>query len=92
MSICESGKIHDVLSLHDTPNFLSSFQLLSIPDGAIPLAIEFMKKHNLLPNDAIILASCKLLDVDVLASYDSDFHRACVEEGIRLVSRVADLV
>lgn len=92
MSVSESGKINEVLAQHDTSVFLSSFQLLSIPDGAIPLAIEFMKKHNLLPNDSIILASCKLLGIDVLASYDSDFYRACIEEGIRLVSRVADLV
>ncbi|MBU6341823.1 MAG: PIN domain-containing protein [Bacteroidetes bacterium] len=38
-----------------------------------------------MPNDAIILASCKLQDVKVLASYDSDFHKACISEGISLI-------
>jgi predicted nucleic acid-binding protein len=50
-----------------------------------------MKKHNLLPNDAIILAACKIQKVHVLASYDSDFFKACAEEGIRLITAVTDL-
>ena len=51
-------------------------------NAAIPLAISMMKKHNLLPNDPIILASCKLQQVSVFASYDSDFTAACAAEGI----------
>ncbi len=90
MSICESGKISETLSMHDTKTFLSGFQILPIPNAAIPLAIDFMQKHNLLPNDSIILASCKLQEVTVLASYDSDFHKACLAEGIQLISRIAD--
>jgi len=50
-----------------------------------------MQKHNLLPNDAIILASCKLQDVKVLASHDSDFLKACTAEGIQLIRKVSDL-
>ncbi|MEI6407960.1 MAG: type II toxin-antitoxin system VapC family toxin [Bacteroidota bacterium] len=92
MSICESGKISETLSQHDTKTFLSSFQILPIPDAALPLAIDFMQKHNLLPNDAIILASCKLQNVKVLASHDSDFLKACTAEGIQLIRKVSDLV
>lgn len=92
MSICESGKISETLSLHDTKTFISGFQILPIPDDALSLAVDFMKKHNLLPNDAIILASCKIQNVLVLASYDSDFFNACAAEGIRLVSKMQDLV
>lgn len=91
MSVCESGKISEVLSLHDTKEFLSVFQYLPIPEDALPLGIDFMKKHNLLPNDAIILAACKIQKVHVLASYDSDFFKACAEEGIRLITAVTDL-
>jgi len=91
MSICESGKINETLSLHDTKTFLSGFQVLPIPDGALTLSLDFMKKYNLLPNDAIILASCKLQDVSVVASHDSDFFKACAAEGIRLISSITDL-
>ena len=92
MSICESGKINETLSLHDTKDFLSGFQILSIPDDALPLAVDFMKKYNLLPNDAIILAACRIHDVRVLASYDSDFFKACSEEGIQLITEASDLM
>lgn len=92
MSICESGKIGETLSLHDTKEFLLGFQILPIPDDALPLAVDFMKKHNLLPNDAIILAACKIQDVRILASYDADFFKACVVEGIRLITKVSDIV
>jgi uncharacterized protein len=57
----------------------------------VSLAVDFMKKHNLLPNDAIILASCKVQDVKLLASYDSDFTKACLSEGIKLISNISDL-
>ncbi|MBK8043895.1 MAG: PIN domain-containing protein [Haliscomenobacter sp.] len=90
MSICESGKIGETLGRHDTAVFLSAFEILSIPDKALPMAIDLMKKHNLLPNDAIILASCKLEQVAVLASFDTDFSAACRAEGIQLICEVAD--
>ncbi len=91
MSICESGKIGETLDLHDAADFLSAFQLLQIPDAAIALGIDFMKRHNLLPNDAFILATCKLQNVPVLSSYDSDFTKVCAAEGIRLISSLDDL-
>lgn len=49
MSICESGKVAETLDLHETEEFLSGFQLLPIPDAAVPQTISMMKKHNLLP-------------------------------------------
>lgn len=91
MSICESGKVAETLDLHETEEFLSGFQLLPIPDAAVPQTISMMKKHNLLPNDAMILASCKWQRVAVLASFDSDFARACSAEEILLISRMTDL-
>jgi uncharacterized protein len=91
MSICESGKINETLSLHDTKTFLSGFQVLPIPDDALPLSVDFMRKYNLLPNDAIILASCKMQGVWIVASHDSDFIKACASEGIQLISSIGDL-
>lgn len=90
MSICESSKIAETLSQHDTENFLSSFSILPVSEEAVKVALEMMKKHNLLPNDALILAACKLEKIDILASYDADLSRACQVEGVKMVSSVKD--
>ena len=50
-----------------------------------------MRKYNLLPNDALILASCKAQNIAVLGSHDSDFTAACAAEWIRLISKASDL-
>jgi uncharacterized protein len=50
-----------------------------------------MQQYNLMPNDALILATCKLHRITRLASYDSDFATACTAKGIRLMQTVADL-
>jgi uncharacterized protein len=91
MSVCESEQIKETLELHDTVEFLSNFSYLNIPKMAMLLSIGFMKTYNLLPNDALILATCKLENIAVLASYDSDFTKACRKEGIKLISKVEDL-
>jgi predicted nucleic acid-binding protein len=44
-----------------------------------------MSKYNLLPNDAIILATCKIHGITELASHDADFTIPCGEEGIELL-------
>jgi predicted nucleic acid-binding protein len=44
-----------------------------------------MVKYNLLPNDAIILATCKLHAITKLASHDRDFIIPCKAEGIELL-------
>jgi predicted nucleic acid-binding protein len=90
MSIGESGKIKEVLNLHNTKLFLSAFDFLPVPLSAIDLSIDLMKKHNLLPNDAIILASCILQRIKVLASYDTDFAKACQAENILLLTNELD--
>ena len=66
MSVCESGKIDEVLSEHDTQLFLTYFTLLDTPKEAIVLSLSFMRTYNLLPNDALILATCKLQNISVL--------------------------
>jgi len=52
-----------------------------------------MSKYNLLPNDALILADCKLNSIDALATYDiRDFSRACKQEEIKLINSISDLL
>ncbi len=91
MSVCERGQIKEILDKHDTKLFLSLLNFLQIPAESIPLGLDFMKKYNLLPNDAFILATCKLQGVAVLASFDSDFKDACTQEGIILITKAAEL-
>ena len=88
MNVCESGKIDEVLSEHDTTTFLSYFTLIDTPKESINLALRFMRKYNLLPNDALILATCKLLNISILASLDSDYKLACDSENIQLIDSV----
>lgn len=86
MIVCESGKIDEVLSEHDTLLFLTYFTLLDTPKEAIILSLSFMRAYNLLLNDALILATCKLQNIAVIASLDSDFTVACRSENIRLIN------
>ncbi len=86
MAISESKKIKETLDKHETESFLSYFTLLDTPNDAIILSLALMKKHNLLPNDALILASCKIENIAVLVSFDSDFTDACRYEEIRLIN------
>jgi len=91
MAICESKKIAATFESHDLTSFLAEFKVLPIPQEAISESVSMMIKYNLLPNDALILASCKLQEVAVLASHDSDFAIACQSEGIRLITTASDL-
>jgi len=51
-----------------------------------------MKQYNLLPNDALILATVKINYIDILASYDKkDFENPCKEEGIKLITSISEL-
>jgi predicted nucleic acid-binding protein len=52
-----------------------------------------MQKHNLLPNDALILATCKIHQIPQIASFDlTDFEKACLAENIQLIHTIKDLI
>jgi len=85
-SLKESKKIKD--SLADQNNqveILNEFTIIEAGESALTLAPSFMSKYNLLPNDAIILATCKIHNIAKLASHDTDFIIPCQEEGIELL-------
>lgn len=92
MSVAESGKIAETLDKHQTKLLLSTFEYLNISKKAMFLSIDFMKSYNLLPNDALILATCKLETIAILASYDTDFTDACQKENIKLISKTEDFL
>ncbi|MEO8819915.1 MAG: type II toxin-antitoxin system VapC family toxin [Ginsengibacter sp.] len=65
-------------------NTIKDFKFVS-PDETIFIMVpEYMSKYNLLPNDAIILATSKLHGTK-LASHDSDFIIPCQSENIELI-------
>jgi len=73
--------------------FLGQFTVLSNGNELIPEYLRLMQQYNLLPNDALILATCRLHGLTQLASHDlTDFGPACAGEGIQLVSEVSQLV
>lgn len=66
---------------------LKNFNFIS-PDKKILMDVpRLMSTYNLLPNDAIILATCKLHQTK-LASHDSDFIVPCENENIELINDV----
>lgn len=71
--------------------FLTQFSLLAVNDKVLPIYLDLMQRYNLLPNDALIIATAKLHDITAVASYDPDFLPACQGEGIRLIREIADL-
>jgi predicted nucleic acid-binding protein len=65
-------------------NILKEFAFLSGNQSFLSEVPRLMAKYNLLPNDATILAACKLHRTK-LASHDSDFIIPCQKENIELI-------
>jgi len=92
MSIAESKQIKVYLDKHDTYDFLLNFEYLPISQEAIFLGLDLMKKYNLLPNDAQIISTCKINQISMLASLDTDFTEICKKEDIELISSVEQII
>ena len=60
---------------------ISNFNFLSGNQSFLSEAPRLMSTYNLLPNDAIILATCKLHGTKI-ASHDSRFMISCKSENI----------
>lgn len=63
---------------------INSFTFLPGNQSFLSGIPQLMAKYNLLPNDAIILATCKLYGTK-LASHDADFMIPCESENIELL-------
>lgn len=64
------------------------FEELEINRDIRNLAFEFMKNYGFLPNDALILATCKFYGIRYLIFFDEDFRRACEKENIILLENI----
>ncbi|HEX9956699.1 MAG TPA: type II toxin-antitoxin system VapC family toxin [Fibrella sp.] len=91
LTLKRDGGIGSILLAYDPGPILTRLSWVDADHTIIPLYLRYMQQYNLLPNDALILATCKLKGIDQLASYDTDFAAACTGERIRLVQTVADL-
>lgn len=83
-SLHSSAKIPSLFRTFDSYNLLKRFSFLASNENLFSIVPEYMEKYNLLPNDAIILATCKIHNINKLASHDTDFIVPCNEEGIEL--------
>ena len=91
LTLKRDGVITTIIEQHNPAGFLDTLTFLEADAAIIPLYLRLMKDYNLLPNDALILATCKLHRVEQIASFDDDFAPACTGEGIRLIRSVEDL-
>lgn len=91
MSLKESKTIKAVLEETEPLEFVQGFKVLNMDEEVLFKSYEFMKKYDFLPNDALILATCKHHNLKLLGSLDSDFANACREEGIVLVDSADSL-
>lgn len=80
-----SGKINEVMESNKNYLLINVFEFLSNDRKLIAEVPILMQKYNLLPNDAIILATCKMHNITKLASHDTDFMIPCKAEGIELL-------
>lgn len=92
LSVKESKQIEVSLKKYELIDMFNNFQVLILDDTITKLSYDLMKKYNLLPNDALILATVIFNEMDILTSYDQkDFTEACLSENIKLVSNLSDV-
>ncbi len=92
LAIKESKLVKSVIEKHNPIELFENFQLLPIDNEIVNLSYKFMQEYNFLPNDALILATAKLNDINYLASFDeNDFKISCKKEKVKLVKVLTDI-
>ena len=79
------GEIKDIFMQFQQYQLIKLCRLIPNDNRLFSIVPQLMSKYNLLPNDAIILATCKMHGITKLASHDTDFTIPCQEEGIELL-------
>ena len=90
LSVKMSGSIAKTLDKYGADKFLAVFSWLNDFPELPSSTFDLMKKHNLLPNDASILATAIHHKVAAIASHDSDFALPCRQENITLLTSAKD--
>ena len=68
--------------------FLEDFRVAEINDVVLQTASKLICEYGLLPNDAVILATAKVYEMD-LATMDSDFQGVANGENIKLITQAS---
>ena len=91
LTLKTSNQIKEVLIESEPISFIENFKILEMNHDILLESYIFMKKYNLLPNDALIFATCKYYDIALIASLDKDFIKICQEEKIILIKNKTDI-
>ncbi|RLF94447.1 ribonuclease VapC [Thermococci archaeon] len=67
-------KIKDI-KIGDTVALFDLFEFLHFDDSMLGLTEEMITTYGLLPNDALIAATCKSYGIRDIATFDNDFKR-----------------
>ena len=72
------------VELNDIVELLGRYRTLDVGEAVKSEAERLIKKYGLLPNDALIAATCKHYGITKIATFDSDFKRVDFLEVIEL--------
>ncbi|MDK2794989.1 MAG: uncharacterized protein PWQ58_188 [Archaeoglobaceae archaeon] len=75
----------------DPKEFIDQFRILDVNESIVGLTYDLIRKYGLLPNDAIILATCKFHEIEFLVSLDRDFEEVCRFEGVKFAFKAEDI-
>ncbi|HJH26063.1 MAG TPA: ribonuclease VapC [Methanophagales archaeon] len=72
------------VELNDIVELLGRYRTLDVGEAVESEAAELITKYGLLPNDALIAATCKHHGINKIATFDPDFKRVDFLELITL--------
>ncbi len=87
-----SSRISEILEEHEPLEFIHNFKILDMDMEIINKSNYFMINYNLLPNDALIFATCCIYGIKYLVSFDSDFQEICEKEKIVLINSMEKFI
>ena len=91
LTLKNSSAISTLLTQDEPIEFIRNFSVVEMNTETIERSYEFMIKYNLLPNDALIFASCISHKIPCLATYDRDFIAICEQEEIQMIQNLEDI-
>ncbi len=84
-TVKERGQIGVVLQGNSNYKAFTQFELVDVAPKDLSSVASLMADYNLLPNDALIVATCLSRDIGGLASFDPDFSDVCAAKGLALI-------
>jgi predicted nucleic acid-binding protein len=90
-TVKERGDIRRVLGRTENHKLVQEFTLIDIDPKDLSTVADLMADFNLLPNDALIVATCLSRNIGALASFDPDFHEVCQTNGLALLDSAEEL-